>query len=286
LSDPSERTPRELLWIALSDLFLDTETRWFLPHVAGLAVRHGFSWSQVQSILEDELTPVLGDNLTDVAGEWAAFDPEWLLKSLHGAGSWPRLVTRALLGPGQPGLATPLLEALAELMAYLSEAIPPHLQTEEVRRLDHLARLALEQEWTAQVSFWSHARGLSLHSAAARVGMSFWQAVRPIYGALLVYSDDPTVAQLEANWGRLHGLLLWLEQQPEPRETLLRALEELSYLFTVDGLAGLPRGPMMRGALAQLGWEQSRLEALWRGPLSRLYGCSERPENNWRELFL
>lgn len=62
------------LWVALSDLCLDTEPqpetfRW----IAREARDGGFSVAETRDILEREVLPVFGFNLMSVAGEWAMF---------------------------------------------------------------------------------------------------------------------------------------------------------------------------------------------------------------------
>lgn len=65
------------LWVALSDLCLDTEPqaetfRW----IARTACDGGFSVAETRDILEREVLPVFGFNLMSVAGEWAMFDED------------------------------------------------------------------------------------------------------------------------------------------------------------------------------------------------------------------
>lgn len=76
---PEEIARRAPLWIALSDLFLDTEMREI--HYRGIrdaALSGGFTAGEVKAILTDEVAPVVGANLLQVAGEWAMFDPDWV----------------------------------------------------------------------------------------------------------------------------------------------------------------------------------------------------------------
>lgn len=70
---PEEALARRLpVWDALSDLFLDTETRRYLPRVAGVLVRSGYSEAELERIWRWEISPECAWNLTLVAGEWAA----------------------------------------------------------------------------------------------------------------------------------------------------------------------------------------------------------------------
>lgn len=69
-------TPDEKqLWLALSDLFVDTEPDYH--HIARIAVRH--SWAQVQFAFYRRVAPVCVYNaLTPVPPVWTGFDEEQL----------------------------------------------------------------------------------------------------------------------------------------------------------------------------------------------------------------
>ena len=79
---------RRPMWDALSSFFLDTELddddhR----HIAQTIIASGYTPSEVQSILWEEVYPVVECNLRSPAGEWGGFDPDWLqqqiLSGLH-----------------------------------------------------------------------------------------------------------------------------------------------------------------------------------------------------------
>lgn len=73
---------RRKVWIAFAEHFLDTETRWLLPRSALAAVEGGFSVEEAREIWRYEVTPVVGPNLWDVAGEWAAWYSGWLVEEV------------------------------------------------------------------------------------------------------------------------------------------------------------------------------------------------------------
>jgi hypothetical protein len=84
------------LWIALADLFLDTEDPLFVTHVAEVANRNGFETSEVDAILRWEVRPALYHNLLSVAGEWAGWEDDWLrdhmvrsIRARHWLCTWP-----------------------------------------------------------------------------------------------------------------------------------------------------------------------------------------------------
>lgn len=56
----------------MSDLFLDTETRWFIPAVAKALLDSGYCEQTLNAIWRHEALPEFGSNLLCVAGEWAA----------------------------------------------------------------------------------------------------------------------------------------------------------------------------------------------------------------------
>ncbi len=76
------------LWVAFSDLFLDTEiTDSDLRYIATVIKESSFSPEEVIEILWLEVFPALCDNLRIVAGEWAGFDEKWLKERVLGVKS-------------------------------------------------------------------------------------------------------------------------------------------------------------------------------------------------------
>ncbi|MGF1656794.1 MAG: hypothetical protein ACFCU3_07440 [Verrucomicrobiales bacterium] len=71
------------VWLALSELFLDTqlETEDF-ERLAQTLAASPYSVAKIEEILRFEVTPVLQQNLMSIAGEWAGFDPDWLCEKL------------------------------------------------------------------------------------------------------------------------------------------------------------------------------------------------------------
>ena len=66
-----ELSRRREVWHAAADLFLDTETRWELPRIAGVLARSGYAESELERIFQCELVPECVWNLYSVAGAWA-----------------------------------------------------------------------------------------------------------------------------------------------------------------------------------------------------------------------
>lgn len=93
---------RRPVWDALSELFLDTDPAIFRAQRIDRLAASPYSLEALEYILTEELYPVCIHNLRCVAGEWAAFDPDWLeTRILHN--QQPRRRWRRLLYPGRRG---------------------------------------------------------------------------------------------------------------------------------------------------------------------------------------
>lgn len=75
-------TSRQQLWIALANLFLDTDVTLFYADINRVIAEQGCSDSEVERVLIDEVEPALRDNLTCLAGEWSAFDDAWVVERI------------------------------------------------------------------------------------------------------------------------------------------------------------------------------------------------------------
>jgi len=114
---------RKPVWEAMSDLFLDTETRWSVPYVARRCAESGYDDEVLERIFWGEVFPEAIPNMLQVAGEWGllALDEAalikranhpsipWLTRRAHGwmvQGSWlaVRQVTSWLRGLGDEEL--------------------------------------------------------------------------------------------------------------------------------------------------------------------------------------
>lgn len=73
--DLSARRP---VWEALSTLFLDTDVRIMREDRARVLAGSPYSIETIEAILIDEVYPVCRGNLLSIAGEWNAFDVDWL----------------------------------------------------------------------------------------------------------------------------------------------------------------------------------------------------------------
>lgn len=79
-------SPRQSLWIALSNLYLDTEMQAFTHrYIARVIHEGGFSLAEVWHIDKYEVFPVLFENLLIVAGVWGAFEEHSLIRDIEQA---------------------------------------------------------------------------------------------------------------------------------------------------------------------------------------------------------
>lgn len=77
---------RKPLWVAMSDLFLDTELQDFhFIFIAKKMHESGYSLDELEDILMLEVFPVCIANLHSVAGEWAGFEEEWVINAIVAA---------------------------------------------------------------------------------------------------------------------------------------------------------------------------------------------------------
>jgi hypothetical protein len=91
---------RVQVWDAFSEMFLDSyrtdaEAQW----LAGIIAASPFSTEETCHILYLEVGPVCAPNFLLMAGEWAGFDPDWLIG---------KCLKRQAKFPFQPGRTLPL----------------------------------------------------------------------------------------------------------------------------------------------------------------------------------
>jgi len=80
MSDLARRRP---VWVAISDLCLDTEiTDETIHHIARTIREQGYSAAEAEEIAFHEVFPALHPNMLSPAGEWAGFNEEWLVNQI------------------------------------------------------------------------------------------------------------------------------------------------------------------------------------------------------------
>ena len=91
--DPARRRP---VWLALSDLFLDTDVNLLREGNARTLAASLYSMDELDAILREEVYPACSFNLSQVTGEWAGFDADWLERRILRGGPPPRSWWRRL----------------------------------------------------------------------------------------------------------------------------------------------------------------------------------------------
>jgi hypothetical protein len=113
---------RRKVWSAMSELFLDTEIRWYIPDVAYAIADSPFSWEALERIWRHEAMPTFRGNLLVVAGEWAAltYDEAALIARAEREVSWLRAWWARLV----PGMLEPVWRATHQLAERLRAEAP------------------------------------------------------------------------------------------------------------------------------------------------------------------
>jgi hypothetical protein len=98
--DAATLAARVPVWTALSDMVLDTETRWYIPQVAFVLARSPYDDEQLTQIWRREAIAQFGNNLLVIAGEWGMLNVDERALIRHAESSAPRAgaVTRFILG--------------------------------------------------------------------------------------------------------------------------------------------------------------------------------------------
>ncbi|MFN0127374.1 MAG: hypothetical protein ACKV19_11885 [Verrucomicrobiales bacterium] len=90
--DEPQIQKRRPLWVALSELWLDTElSTEDLERIARVMADSGLTIEELRQVYLVEVAPVVSPNLFSVAGEWAGWDEEWLCSGIvHNLRDRPR----------------------------------------------------------------------------------------------------------------------------------------------------------------------------------------------------
>lgn len=175
---------RRAVWIAQSDLFLDTDVRLHYANLAHVAANSPFPLDELEAIFRDEVAPVFEYNLMDIAGEWAMFANDDVIRSVEG------YLAR---NPPRPYL----METWA--LDYWRDVV---LLIEAMRRLP-------DSERAARYQLWRDLSGIILHSIAPKpVSLAdpelaervFRSELMPVYDRMIDSYNDPTRAEIEARW--------------------------------------------------------------------------------------
>lgn len=78
------------VWMALSDLYLDTDVALLRDHIADTLAASPYPIDALHEMLMYDVHPALYLNLMSVAGEWAGFDQAWLVERIEAIRRQPR----------------------------------------------------------------------------------------------------------------------------------------------------------------------------------------------------
>jgi hypothetical protein len=140
--------PRRVeVWVAMAEHFLDTETRHAIPATALCCIRAGLSVAEARGVWRDEVSPAVGFNVWDVAGEWAGWDRDWLVARIRNVrarrsriGAFVRgLLRRTGLHPLEG-----VWHSVEAFMRVLLDVADPLEREERARELTFLARHAFD----------------------------------------------------------------------------------------------------------------------------------------------
>jgi hypothetical protein len=91
LFSDNEISARLPIWEAMSELFLDNDNNPY-EYVARVCAASKFNIDELETILFEDIYPVLSPNLSITGFVWTGFDQEWLreriLSGSHPAKSW------------------------------------------------------------------------------------------------------------------------------------------------------------------------------------------------------
>lgn len=75
---------RKPIWIALSNLYLDTELQDAdYKNMVSKFIESPYSLNEIKKINKHEVYPILKANLVSVAGVWEGFDETWLISKIE-----------------------------------------------------------------------------------------------------------------------------------------------------------------------------------------------------------
>lgn len=78
------------VWVALSDLYLDTDVTLSHDYIVRTLAASPYSIDALHDMLMYDVHPALYTNLMLVAGEWAGFDEAWLVERIEAIRRQPR----------------------------------------------------------------------------------------------------------------------------------------------------------------------------------------------------
>jgi hypothetical protein len=176
---------RKPVWDAMSDVFLDTETRWAMPRIAFTLVQSGYEPEELDAIWHDEIVPECAWNLSQIAGEWAMFVLDEEALAARAAGQKP-LVER-IVGVSTPAFIDGQWRAILDLRAVLL-ALPSEQRAERTAMWTVFLHAYLEASLEKVLFLEKDLETLRATGASEEALVAAFQDVRPIFRSLL--TDD------------------------------------------------------------------------------------------------
>ncbi len=81
--ESANHSSRIEVWVDMANHFLDTETRHDIPLTALRCLDAGWTVAEARDVWRYEVSPAVAFNVWDIAGEWAAWDREWLVHRIE-----------------------------------------------------------------------------------------------------------------------------------------------------------------------------------------------------------
>ena len=131
----AEIARRKPVWLALSELWLDTElTAVDINHIATKMVESGYSLPELRVICDSEIAPIVYNNLRSPAGVGDGFDEYWLFEQIIAKMNKPKRWQDALLDP---------IRRIFTQTNHLTESEWPLLilKYREIKRAQHMIEL-------------------------------------------------------------------------------------------------------------------------------------------------
>lgn len=183
---PEELERRRLVWDALSDVFLDLETRWEMPRIAFALTRSGYSSAELDAIWEREIVPECAWNLLQPAGQWALFvvDEERLTARAEAASPPPLDQMIGVASPLVIGAQWRAIHALRDALLALSPD-----EAEQATRTamwTAFVRVYIEgSEGGAPATLAPDRKMLQATGASEAALLAAFEEVRPVFRSLL-----------------------------------------------------------------------------------------------------
>lgn len=180
---PSELERRKPVWNAMSDVFLDTETRWEMPNVAFVLVQSGYSEEQLDAIWQTEIVPECAWNLHQLVGEWALFVLDEEALAARAAGQKP--LVEHIVPVSAPDFLEGQWRAIKDLRKELL-ALPPDQRADRTVMWTAFVHAYLEESLEKMLFLENHVEKLRATGASEEALVAAFQEVRPIFRSLLI----------------------------------------------------------------------------------------------------